>query len=225
MWGGEVVKIVWEMDKMTWATVSCLQTKIPLIVWQQTTNPLCPAEVTDTVSNGSTWVSQCPFGVLSLCTVSWIFKWAEYPTLLELVVGWRWTSPALLWRILKHELIWEAVSWAVSYHLIHRLIPSKRRRRQLLKVIAICLCGCWKVPSVGCGIHWSCFFYPWGCCSPGWGRDLAFVTKHLWSRCRERYPIFASQAITEGWMPWGVCLHLWLCTNTGTFCWLWALKP
>lgn len=143
---------------MTWATVSCLQTKIPLIVWQQTTNPLHPAEVTDTVSNGSTWVSQCPFGILSLCIVSWIFKWAEYSTVLELVVGWRWTSLALLWRILKHELIWEAVSWAVSYHLIHRLIPSKRRRRQLLKVIAICLCGCWKVPSIGCGIHWFWFF-------------------------------------------------------------------
>ena len=71
---------------------------IPMIVWQQTTNLLCPAEVTDTVSDGSTWVSECHFRILTLCIVAWVFKWADYPTPLESVVGWVWQwfpSPAL----------------------------------------------------------------------------------------------------------------------------------
>lgn len=48
---------------------------ITMIVWQQIANPLCPA---DTVSDGSTWVSQCHFGILFHARQNLlVFKWAE----------------------------------------------------------------------------------------------------------------------------------------------------
>lgn len=37
---------------------------------------------------------------------------------------------------------------------------------------------------------------------------MAFVTKHLWGRCRERYPIFVSQAIPkDGCSEVLVCIY------------------
>lgn len=48
---------------------------ILMIVWQETTNLLCPA---DTVSNGSTWVLECHFRIpFHLGHSLLMFHWAE----------------------------------------------------------------------------------------------------------------------------------------------------